>query len=495
MWKTLQRPLKSLKNLWLRLQTQVWRLGFFTHSINVEGLSTSLDVVSKGRHDGTQGIPNPQQNQPAGTEAEIVHFCNELLRHARVRVERKHNRALRLARKLDITRDVAGLAASAHKAEARALEIRAAHQMPIAQALEIGAEREDEYNAFQTEHKLTRGAHLPRLRGLYVAFVITLAGLLTLAFAGWMSGTYTLAALLKALPWAAGCTILPALVGASALRSINHINALPALAGLIIGLGTLAALAFVALGFESVLQASLSLSNWFTLPQAWIESPMESLQNANWSIAGPIFAAGIASLLAGYAMDDSYPGFGRIRRNMDKARQRYSAKLLRLQEKTDRVFSQQQQDLSRRHNAIKRDYQRALKALNKYEEACRLCDDYQTSVTNVGGLLLARYRQANIATYPAAAELPAVVYRPPFDSTQSMTTPSDRTLFESVQREMANGDDVYLSTQQQLISLAATYSAEAEQPIVVTEAAAHIPEEPVRRKRLTGFMPSRAGAA
>lgn len=485
----------AMKTFWFKLQTRFWRFGFLTHTVNANALATALDVESKGRLDGKRGLPNPLEINTVGTEAEIVHFCNELLRSARSRVEAKHARTLRLARKIDVTRDVASLATATQKAESRALELSAADQMRIAQALEIGAEREDEYNAFQKKHELERGAHLPRFRGLYLGFLVVLAGLLTLAFAGWMSDSYAIAALWSALPWAVACTLLPSLVGALGIRYLNHLNGFLALAGLVIALVSITTLGFFALGFESALTGAISLNNWPTVLQTWLNSPVELLQTTNWAIAGPIFAAGMAALTTGYALDDPYPRFGTVRRNMEHAREFYVAKLAALQHKTARVFEQQHKVLNRRHNATKRDYQRFLTALNKYEQASRECDDYQTAVGNVGGLLLSRYRQANISTNSEATRVPVVVYAPPFESTRNMTSPSERTLFDDLHRGIDSCNKTFLGAQQRLDGMAATYVAAAEEPIVVQESASQRAPQQAPRKRLSGFMPNRAGAA
>jgi hypothetical protein len=75
-----------------------------------------------------------------------------------------------------------------------------------------------------------------------------------------------------------------------------------------------------------------------------------------------------------------------------------------------------------------------------------------------------------------------------------MTSPSERALFEELQRDVASCNQAFLVAQQRLEAMAATYVAAAEQPIVVQESAQQAPQ-PAVRKRVNGFMPNRAGAA
>lgn len=265
-------------------------------------------------------------------------------------------------------------------------------------------ELEQERVAFRTHHRLTRTASYPSsgsrvLKWAFLLFLFVAETVLNGFFLAKGNDLGVLGGITEAFAFAALNIFATALIGFFGIRWIFHRNLFAKLVGLV------SALLFLALAIA----LNLALAHYREVSGTLIDTastqiierlntnPLGLQDVKSWLFFGIGFLASIFAVIDVISLDDHYPGYGKLSRRLDKARQSY------IDEKN--MLADQLRDIRGTATTTLEDVSRDLGLRrNEYEaileQRPRIIAQYQRHTEHlerVANNLLSEYRSANVA--------------------------------------------------------------------------------------------------
>lgn len=425
--------------------------------VNPNAIARELDVDQRASADGARNEPGLYSVDLDGTQGDIANYFDELLVSVQQRLDRAYHKVCIAAVKVDAAGAIAGLSDAAREFEQSPGRASAVLQAKINGRLERAVEAESEYEAYQKSNNLARGAKLPKLRPIYVCFIAMCSFGLAVAIHGWRGQAFDLENVASfmyiSVPLAALCCLLPAMVGAFITRDVNHRNLTQGFFGTLFTLLTVVFLFVLSIWYDRGFEVAPDLDYAWQSIQNWYHYPSQLL-SMDWSTFATVMLAGISCLVAGYAMDDPYPGYGAARRRMDRTRDGY-AKLIDVQRGTlnDEV-SHRRKVMEGTLRKTRARYNRFLKLRQRYETKRQRYNMLHRTFTDSANALLSRYRQANIEANPnpGAAEAASfgTTYEPSSPERTLLASDAELAAWGALEAEMQQLEESFESTRQRM---------------------------------------------
>ena len=435
--------------------------------LDFRDLASDLEINNLARMDGLRGLPEHEDTHFSGSQAEIVHYFNGLLRHRRQRVIKRYLALVDSHRTLDAASSINRMMHIPTVASNKVFEHESKYELELAKRYEMGVEREQEYERFRQSNGLKRAAYRPQMQWLLAIAIPLFAVVLAHMNAQWMGG-YSLQGVL----WACAATIVPALIGVYVIRNVNHARPGRFVAATLFGALAVLGIATFALIYEPlVLQGSVSSTTAFL--ELWATEPYTASGLTDGWVVAVVFGLALLSMLAGYGLNDSYPGFSSISRNMDYARGHYAKLRNRVDAGNLVKVEKYERQLHKRHKATQRQLMKLSKEVDRFRQQVALLSDYEAAVQECCNLLLDQYRECNLAIR-GSGDVPlsfSLTYTVPDCEELLKVEPFLRDAEAQVNRELIRLDDTLQAASLGLVALRDRLSQ--GDPLNVAEAGHH----------------------
>ncbi len=373
----------------------------FSSNLSIDRIADRLAVEARGSQDGARERPSTIQEELAGTENEIVHYCRELQCKADRRVSKMGERLRARGQAIDLDATARYLRDLPHRCRNQILRAISNSRAELQFLQEREHQQRAHYETFQEQNKLTRIARYPDFPALLGVFVIALipAGSYALGavgLAGFENDSIFPGSL--ALAMSALGVLVPFLVGAGYFRGINHVQAAERFAAWFAGYLTLAfvvVLAYVSANFAVQLGIDPASTLDDVLARILADPLAAKSDIAAWQCAGIVGFIALLAFVVGYRIDDPYPGYGSVQRAYYRARGQHENRTRVLQRRLNAIVDAAERDVRAR---TKREKSRIRRFSNLVEKSRRMHTDlagFDSALEDTCNILLDRYRAAN----------------------------------------------------------------------------------------------------
>ena len=314
-------------------------LNIYWKQIDRAALEIESDHISCGEADGRKNKPSSEQTRRSANEGEIIDKChgpiNDQIDAAKPLLQNKENHLVELKQKVysdsfhalepELKTDLNSLASNFK-------------QVLIEQYHEWNKSKK-EYQSFQAFHKLKR-PHSKKSIGMTVFGILLIVGLLffeidyntKMLAEALVGGQKAGAAMAWGVAWIN--VFLSFLIGAGLMRNLNHIKKTTRIISGLVLSAYILLFTFVnfALGIfrtaasKSILESAVTremptiteMGTWGSLAvRPW--SNIGILDVTGWTLVIMGMSFAIIALFDGYLFSDTYPGYGKVGKNLDNA--------------------------------------------------------------------------------------------------------------------------------------------------------------------------------
>lgn len=370
-----------------------------------------LDIEHKAREAGEKALPASDSEILDANEQRAAHYFEEDAQDTAKRANDKLHNYRRSINQLDIQHDQQSInsAVTRYKTDSKAFlqECRDVLKPYISVRSELTAELSD----FKQQNKIRKSADYPESKFFFIAALVTLfvvESVLNAFFFAAGSDFGFIGGWINAMQYAFVNLAVAFSLTIFLVRQLNHIKHWRKFIGLI---GVVSLIVFIPafnffVGHFREIYASTPAEAQKAAVQAFMANPFALTTVESWLLlaVGIIFAS--IAAFDGYRIEDPYPGYGRLWRRLENARDEYAEEketlknqlsdlrdsmIEQLDDARDRVMQREQElnDLASMAERIRGRYQAHLPLL---ERACNV--------------VLSKYRQIN----QGVRETPAPVY-------------------------------------------------------------------------------------
>jgi hypothetical protein len=372
-----------------------------SEALRIDRLAAELAVEDRAIADGKSEQPAATEEVVTGTQREIVNCFKVRQRQSRHQVAKLTERLHALGDAIDPAEALGNLRDIPSRCENEILRLEADFRARLGFLGNRERQQREHYSSFRERNGLQRVAEYSRAPLLYYALVAVLLGACTLALgrlSAWGIEDSILDAPLPTLIISSVTALVPFALGATALRSVNHVLAGRRLLGRLVGGLCIAVIGVCALLVGHYLTALASAPE-ITLPSV-VESALGDPAAVGadpgvWLGIGTVIVAGLLALLLGYRSDDAYPGYGKAQRDFDRARDRREGLVDRLRKRINGIIDEAGEDAARIVARIKADIRKHSRLLEELKRTPASLRAYDIALEDACNILLERYRAAN----------------------------------------------------------------------------------------------------
>lgn len=322
--------------------------------VDVHRIARELRLKEEGRRLGAAGVPLDTDTTLSGPEE-----------HARLAIEQARSDYLEWGQlrlrslnaeltRLDVTPTLKAGEDGAEEFERLAAAAITANAPEIRQLADTARARQQEFDRFRGEHGRKDLPHYPSgmlkvLGWVFAIFLVVVEALLNASFfAKGLSG-----GLIDGFTEALIASMLNVLVclalGALAIRYLNHVHPagkLAGFAGLIVAAAFVTALALVVSHYREALVLGLDNAQSAAVSNL-LDDPFGLRQVSSWYLFCVSLVFGLLAIADGYKLDDAYPGYGKLHRQLMAAIEDYTMAVSELQEHLDDIKAKALERLDR----------------------------------------------------------------------------------------------------------------------------------------------------
>lgn len=440
---------------WFNRTCAVWA------RVNTNSIARDLYLDQRAVQDALRNEPGVSRLGIDSVLGDIADYFDKILGSAQARLDRALYKVGNAAIRVEAEDGVKELSSALEQVEQLAVGNSAILQAKLKNRLDRIVELEGEHAAFQKTHSLARGAKLPNLRPVYVLFIGLCCLVLALAIHGWREQSFAVenasSFFYLSMPLAALCCIVPALVGAYATRDVNHHSMVQGAFGALLTGLALVYLLVLGIWYDRGFDVAPDLKYAQQIVADWYFYPSQLL-SMEWTIVGTVMLVGVSCLISGYAMDDPYPGYGAIRRRLDRARDRYANLLDRQRSTLNEEVERQRKSMERILRRTRDRYNRFGKLRRRYDKKRQRYNRLRSTFTNSANSLLTRYRQVHLDANPKSGMADAasfnIVYEPSAPARIEVACDAELAAWELVDAGMRQLEEVFESTRQRMLRVA-----------------------------------------
>jgi hypothetical protein len=416
----------------------------YTNPIDIQVIASKLMLSEEGARLGSSGVPLDNASELTAPESkavlEIEQARSDYVDWAQYRLKSLNGELTRLNVAPIVTAAMEGAEEFARRANAD----MTANNQELSRLAELRQSRQMEFEIFRKEHLRRDLPHYSRgiqkaAKVVFAVFLAVVDGLFNASFfaSGLAGGLIDgfIQAFVAASVNVAACLA----IGWVGIRYIHHIDTVKKLGGWIALLAGFVVPVIMGLAishYREALIAGLETAQIVARDNLF-QSPLGLREVSSWLLFLLTLAFGLVALWDGYAMDDPYPGYGKLHRRLVQAEDEYNNAIASLSEHLDdlkeKILQQIQEALDQSENAIVR-----IKNVIADKERCG--QELENSISNspmMLSALLAVFRDENIL----ARNKTGYVTPPSFSSTPTLkrlnlpdfSTKSDVTSLEQQQ--------------------------------------------------------------
>ena len=434
----------------------------FDATLDIDVISTRLDVECRGEADGRQEQPSPTQVEVAGFQGEIVAHFRDLQRRAQRRAAVWTDKMSGFRKQIDLQEAVSGVQRISARCEDDILRLNTELQSRLQLLNERESRAQHHYAAFRERNGLDRVAEYSRSRYFYFAFMAALIGAATVAVGSVTASGSPDEALFSAA-WAASfaltAVLVPFILGTTIFRSINHCGEFRRLAGWVGGAVAMAFIGALAFLVARYLQAKMADPGVAvaTVADAILSAPIAIGAEAPiWTGFGIIGMAGVLGFLTGYQSDDPYPGYGSIQRTLYRARKDRSLLAKRLRKQVNTIVDKAGARVTASQRRQKAQVRKYARLMDQSERTRVRLTGYEAALEEACNIVVDRYRAANMSARTSSAPTSfseRVTLSSGGESNSSSIPDDERLRLEEFQRGIAELADTATQARQQLSQL------------------------------------------
>lgn len=287
-----------------------------------------LGVDTHARQAGNQELPATGAKSMDATETRIVHFFQENVQTTARGVSDKLQIYRRQLERQDIENDLQAIAGMQETFDAGSLAIIEESRDQLEPPIALRTELRSELALFKEHNGISRGPDYPESKFVYLAVLFAIfvtESVLNAFFFAAGSDFGLLGGWVDAVRYAAINIVVTFLIGLALIRQLNHMSWMRRVAG---AAGVVILLVFVPVfnffvGHYREIFAMDPDNAQTAAVRAFTENPLGLVTVESWLLfaVGCIFAA--IAAYEGYAIEDPYPGYGRLARRVERADEEY----------------------------------------------------------------------------------------------------------------------------------------------------------------------------
>jgi hypothetical protein len=364
-------------------------------------LASHLDVENIAKRTARQNLPPSDAASIDAQELQIKHEMDKRAIQAKARIQHDANFKEMEIANISIERDLADLTAIP---ETFANTINRAYQEAEAQLKQLKEQYTvalDDLQAFKREHNLRREADYSSSYIMNIGLLLLMLIIETVLNAnffaqgnelGLLGGAFQ-ALIISALNVGIGCFI----VGFFCLRYTNHISSVKRTLSIIF---TILLVIFILFGnlfvghYRDAMNVDLENGETVAL-QRLMEGPFSLVDFNSWVLVLLGLVVSFIGIYKGYYWDDKYPGYGKIARRVQAAKDNLITDKNHLSDSIHEVYEEHVVLAEKHFNKIKKDMQNLGTLFSSIKNDFSLYRNYLSNLRNSYEFLVTLYRQTN----------------------------------------------------------------------------------------------------
>lgn len=434
--------------------------------IDTDAIKREIRLEEVAEQLGKAGIPTSDAMSLCGIEAKVVQRVDK----ARQDYVAWGGERLRVLNQDIIDHDITPLANKALEADT-SFEHRADSLLSdVCVTLKLLSENatalHTEFQSFRSENKIAHEPHYPPaakkffLVAVLVTFVV-LEGVLNATFfaqgvAGGLAQGFVFAAAFSLLN-----ILLGSGIGYAVIPNINHVQTWRKIVGFV---GIIAAI-LVAVGIALLIahfRDALSHRAGSPAVQALANltnHPFTLADINSWLLFGLSIVFALAAVIDGYSLDDPYPGYGKLARRLNLARDDYEAEMSEVRRELEDLKEEAIQELEKTADDIKTKLSRLNEAIQHKDSTGGRLNLAFSDAHNCAVTLIKTFQNVNCLHRPSTAPVPSYFGGTP--KLEPLPVPSFSTEFdrEKYQKQVVLVDKVVDEKQSLIANIQASFNS------------------------------------
>lgn len=375
-----------------------------TNPLSVDKIAKELNIESEAERLGSANIPPTDSTTLSGIEAQIIQVVQrarqDYVNWAKDRLSTLNNDINRLS--MSITSYVNDINAAKTSFENKVNTLHAeSDSLRNSLALNV-QKREAEFNSFKEINKLDREPHYPKRSGLILRIAILIS---LIVFEGAVNAVFfqkgIWGGLVQGFLYAAIFAFINVLIasffGHFLISQINHISIPRKMLGIL----------FIMFTFIIAAVISLSIAHYRDVlgidPDNAARIALGNLRNNSFGlkevhswllfILSLFFAIG--ACIDTYSMDDKYPGYGKIHKQLEQAREDYETEIIHIRTKLEDLKKLSLDALEKTLNNSRNDLMQLYEAIQNKSSTKTTLDAAFNDTSNCKTALLSSFRSFN----------------------------------------------------------------------------------------------------
>jgi hypothetical protein len=371
--------------------------------IDINQIAAQLDIKGRAHADGSSELPISTEEVVSGTQREIVAHFNGLQRRAQRQAAAATRRMHECRERIDLLHAAGRLREIMPRCEDRLMRLDAESQSRRNLLEEREIQQQQYYAGFREANRLARAAEYPPSPLINIALAGALIAVLAIVVGRIApEGGAPLVPSAVAMSIAFAGVLVPFVLAATALPSINHVDQSKRFSGWLGGAIAAAVIGTLAL-FVAYYVAAASATAGISLRaviDAILVDPIGSAtavgaDGAAWTGFAAVLSAGLLAYLIGYKSDDPYPGYGGVQRAFYEARRQRELHAKRLRRRVNGIVDTAAAEASDLPKRLKAEVRRYSGLVEESKRAAAALREYDASLEDACNLLLDRYRAGN----------------------------------------------------------------------------------------------------
>jgi hypothetical protein len=296
--------------------------------IDPAAVCRSLDVDGHARQAGKQELPATDAKSMDATETRIVHLFQEDVQTTARGVSDKLQIYRRQLERQDIEDDLQAITGMREKFDAGSLSMIEESRDQLEPAIALRTELRSDLAAFKDHHEINRAPDYPESKFVYFAVLFAIfvtESVLNAFFFAAGSDFGLLGGWIDAVRYAGINIAISFLIGLALMRQLNHKSwsrRAAGAAGVVILLVLVPVFNFFVGHYREIFAVDPDNAQT-TAVRAFLDNPVGLATVESWLLfaVGSVFAA--IAAYEGYAIEDPYPGYGRLARRIQRAEEDY----------------------------------------------------------------------------------------------------------------------------------------------------------------------------
>ena len=376
--------------------------------VDPDAVCRNLDVEREARQNGSRNLPEMDALPLDATEERIVHVFQQELQSTARRVSDKLQIYRRQLERQNMRREHEAIDGIGRAFAAESVAVIEESRDQLEPAIALRSDLRNELDRFRERHGVDRAPDFPESKFFYLAVLVAIfvaESVLNAFFFAAGSDFGLLGGWIDAMRYAGVNIAVAFLIGNTVVREIHHQNALRKLVGIA---GLLALIILIPLfnlfvaHYRELFAVDPDAAQTAAI-DAFLNNALGLVTVESWLLlaVGCLFAA--IAAYEGYAIDDPYPGYGRLARRAQRAHEDYLDEKQETKERLATLRDGALASLERWRAAIGRKQEELLDLSGLADTVRSKFDMHRALLQKSCNVVVSRYRDTNRRARNAAA--------------------------------------------------------------------------------------------